>query len=249
MKKTIKTTFTLALILVLCTKHLHASEVELDVYGDNTFYDDISNNNEEQEHDESSEEVDDVEEMDVYLYNKFDEELHVYYEPSSGLEPSFMGSIDPLGTLEFTTFPGHQFYATLGEAGDEVEATVHIREGVVYYSLVSTILGDVELSTTIRTFPHADVKYIDEESTSAAARFRSLSSRELDLWDGDFDEPLETIREGEDTTYNTYEGYVYSYTPHGEPDNILGNFTISNDQVLYLMYDEEFPASEEVLNR
>ena len=68
------------------------------------------------------------------------------------------------------------------------------------------------------------------------ARFRSLSSRVLDLWwdDGQGGLFQAVLRPGHDSTTNAYEGHVFFYTPQGQKSNILGKFVMNKFQVFRL---------------
>eukprot|EP01041_Mallomonas_annulata_P009613 gene9613-19978_t len=235
------------LLLIYIAKLLYgslsANEIEQDVTGE-VFA--------QREYDD--EEVDhmDADSIKVTIQSKFDEVLNLYYLGESS--SSFMGTIEPHGSLSLNSFPGHYFYATLGNEDLDPMASVEMVENVHYYTLVSTVLGKAIMnSTNIRNHQHPAVKFLDQGlSTAVAARFRSLSSRKIDLYEGPTHENGQveaTMSMGQDVTFNTYADYSYYYTPHNEPNKILGKFNVNADQVLYLMYDEEFPASEEVLNR
>ena len=94
---------------------------------------------------------------------------------------------------------------------------------------------DYQMSSSYREVLHPSVKFIGGPPTTAMnARFRSLSSRVIDLWfdDGSGGTPQGTLRPGQDTTTNAYEGHVFFYTPKGKKSEILGKFTMKKNQVI-----------------
>ena len=83
--------------------------------------------------------------------------------------------------------------------------------------------------------PHPAVLYLDDGiSKSVNARFRSLSSRPIDLWDSTFEnhEVQAVMETGQEVTFNTYEDFTYFYSPHDDNSTVLGSFTVTQAQVL-----------------
>ncbi len=70
-------------------------------------------------------------------------------------------------------------------------------------------------------------------STSVGAKFKSLSSRALDIWweDGRSGVAQGTLRPGRETTTNTYEGHVFYFTESGNKANEIARVYISSNQV------------------
>jgi hypothetical protein len=83
---------------------------------------------------------------------------------------------------------------------------------------------------------HSLVKEVSGPRTTAHyAKFRSLSSRVLDVWfdDGNSGSAQGTIRPGHETTTNAYLGHVFFFTVHGDKSKEIARITIRADQVTY----------------
>eukprot|EP00607_Mallomonas_marina_P002982 CAMPEP_0182433308 /NCGR_PEP_ID=MMETSP1167-20130531/62402_1 /TAXON_ID=2988 /ORGANISM="Mallomonas Sp, Strain CCMP3275" /LENGTH=238 /DNA_ID=CAMNT_0024621847 /DNA_START=114 /DNA_END=827 /DNA_ORIENTATION=+ len=160
--------------------------------------------------------------VDAILQNRLNHTIRLFFYDNGTAE--YMGDIEPFTAHKLDTTSGHRFFATTKESMTEIYS-VNIVEDVTYYSFVSTMLADRVINYTTTKRPHPDVTFIDKICTGVAARFRSLSSRKLDLWEEEEEESDTMLRQGEETTFNTFSQSKYYYTPHKNM-TILGNFTI-----------------------
>eukprot|EP01041_Mallomonas_annulata_P007474 gene7474-15296_t len=204
-------------------------------------------------------------ERQIQITNGYDEEIRLYYQ---GQTPLHMGNIAAHDVMGVNSFVGHKFYATLDHGGDVI-SNILVVEGVNTYkvepkktiatdsSSASKGVTDTTISTTnkkvesitVRVFQNEAVKFLDKKSTSVNARFRSLSSRRLDLYyNGDEPSLTASMNMGQDSSSSSYEGHEFFYTPHGDMNDVLGSFVVHKDQVLYMMHDPKFPATKEVLD-
>lgn len=101
--------------------------------------------------------------------------------------------------------------------------------------------------------PHPNVVSIRGSRTTAqSAKFRSLSSRTLDIWfdngaDGSFQGSLKS---GQETTTTTYAGHVFYFTLSKNKSHEVARFTMTPNQVFYVVYDDaEHSAKGEVVER
>lgn len=74
------------------------------------------------------------------------------------------------------------------------------------------------------------------KSTSVGAKFKSLSSRTLDMYweDGRDGVPQGTLRSGRESTTNTYEGHVFYFTEHNKKSNEVARVHIFQNQVIFV---------------
>ncbi len=72
-------------------------------------------------------------------------------------------------------------------------------------------------------------------TTATYAKFRSLSSRSVDIWfeNGAGGSFQGTIRPGQQTTTNAYDGHVFYFTESGNKDKVLLRVTIRPSQVSF----------------
>jgi len=190
--------------------------------------------------------------IDALVQNTFDHPVHLYYQDNP---PILIDTIEELSDIRMNTFIGHTFFATKGSPDLEILAKFNIVRGKTIYELqpynaeLHTAAGG-SVNVAKRTHLHPSVQYLDVgRSTSVNARFRSLSSRTIDLYyDGGPGEYVHsaTLQMGQDTSSASYEGHQFFFTPHGDISTIIGRVTVSKDEVLYLLYDPAFPATAEV---
>ena len=98
---------------------------------------------------------------------------------------------------------------------------------------------------------HPLVSRLGQGSTAMSAKFRSLSSRDLQVWYDDGRGGVEQayLQPGKESTTNTYIGHSFFVTPENNKNEVLNRFTISADKVFYAVADPGFPGSEEILNK
>eukprot|EP00607_Mallomonas_marina_P002246 CAMPEP_0182438228 /NCGR_PEP_ID=MMETSP1167-20130531/85614_1 /TAXON_ID=2988 /ORGANISM="Mallomonas Sp, Strain CCMP3275" /LENGTH=398 /DNA_ID=CAMNT_0024631491 /DNA_START=84 /DNA_END=1277 /DNA_ORIENTATION=+ len=201
----------------------------------------------------------------VTVENEFDEEVELYFEDEN---PLLMGLIKPKTSFKMNTYVGHSFFAAKLDNDDddekdekelEILTEFQILPGQTVYTLPSSSsssssssLASKHINTEVRTHPHPNVQYLDEGiSTSVNARFKSLSSRILDLYyDGGRGQKgslQAVLAMGQETSTASYEGHQFYYTPHDEPEVILGRHVVSKDVVLYTLSDSQYLASRAIL--
>mmetsp|Transcript_15844 Transcript_15844/g.23854 ORF Transcript_15844/g.23854 Transcript_15844/m.23854 type:complete len:438 (+) Transcript_15844:133-1446(+) len=95
------------------------------------------------------------------------------------------------------------------------------------------------------------VRTPDKRTEAVAAKFRSLSSRTLDMWwdDGADGVPQGRLLPGQESTTNSYNGHVFYFTVRGNKSDEVARVHIQSDQVLYPVWDPLFPAPEDVLKQ
>ena len=110
--------------------------------------------------------------------------------------------------------------------------------GQYYYTIIPTTLPPAVLNITKRHHPHPAVKYIDHgKSTIISARFRSLSSRTIDLWDGNYRKKTSThllmkiFEAGAETTFTVEGSFKYFYTTHEKKVKYINSSTVYENQV------------------
>ena len=84
-----------------------------------------------------------------------------------------------------------------------------------------------------------------------AAKFRSLSSRTLDMWfdDGGSGVWEGHLKMGQETTTNTYVGHVFIITVSGDKQTEVARFRMHADQVTYVITDPAHPADPTYLQQ
>lgn len=95
--------------------------------------------------------------------------------------------------------------------------------------------------------PHpAVVKFKGEKSQSCAAKFRSLSQRNLAIyWDDGKDGIFQgLLKPGQTTQSNSYIGHKFFFTEERDKTNVIGRVTIDRDVILNVIRDELFPLSD-----
>lgn len=254
-----------ALILVIFYLSNFASikslEFEQDINGESIFEDDDQDPEDQEEGGEQffpdeTENNGGPRPLDATLTSNFDFPVDVFFDAGGG-EHHFMFTIEPSESASMNTFLGHSFLCKRKTNHDEVVFTVIIKSHVKYYSLYPTNSSDAVvkaegiIGTDFRDHIHPAVTFIDRgRCTAVSARFRSLSSRVLDLWFDDHQGGLAqgTLRMGVDTTSTSYEGHVYFYTLHGDKSKVLGRHVVNKEQTLYLLEDKDYPATKEILD-
>jgi prolyl 4-hydroxylase len=100
---------------------------------------------------------------------------------------------------------------------------------------------------------HPSVRDIPGPRTTAtSAKFRSLSSRPIQIWYDNGTPEMSFQGElisGQETTTNAYQGHVFFFTEKANKKNVLAKHTISADQVLYLVKDPKHPADRLILEK
>jgi hypothetical protein len=92
--------------------------------------------------------------------------------------------------------------------------------------------------------PHPQVvKFKGKKSDSVAAKFRSLSKRNLAIyWDDGKDGIFQgLLKPGQTTQSNSYSGHRFFFTDEKDKNNVIGMVTIDKDKILNVIRDEERP--------
>eukprot|EP01041_Mallomonas_annulata_P002825 gene2825-5551_t len=231
------------LVLILLFSYTGADELDIDLDGESYG---------------TSSPSDDA--VKANFHNNYAFSIDIHFD--NGESKAYLGSIDQNSAISMNTYHGHTFHALrTDDSSKKILSTVRVTLGTVDYFFFGSgndiiMKGPWEgstyqIGTEIRDRLHPAVKLIGGAPTTAMnARFRSLSSRTLDLWynDGKGGLPQGTLKPGQDSTTNAYEGHVFFYTPQGNKSHSLGSFTMNKNQVFYLLQDPEYPGSPEVLN-
>lgn len=190
---------------------------------------------------------------EVTLVNPNNFPLHVYYVPASG-QPTFLLVIHPFGESVLTTYLGHKFHVKSDPNSQDIHDTFAISRGVrVIHLKHDRVQTSFEIGKTKRQREHPlKVNLNGPRTTAVAAKFRSLSSRVVDVWYDDGRDGINqgTLRPGQETTTNAYEGHVFYFTEQKNKSNRIHTLTIRPDQYLYLVRDDpQHTVSQEVISR
>ena len=111
--------------------------------------------------------------------------------------------------------------------------------------------NNVELFVEKRTRTHPLIHFLNEPSTAMAAKFRSLSGRNIQVYWDDGADGVEqaSLSPGMVTTTNTYEGHSFYATPADDKSKVLNRFTISKEKVFYTIEDPEVPGDKAVVEQ
>lgn len=203
----------------------------------------------------------------VTVTNKFPHEISVYYE--DGMSGSFLQNIKSADSAKIQVSTGHVIYATEPTGWTRI-ATISIRPFPADVYLLAPSAADTKLAKKLqygvhraktelnaenRTRPHPLVRALTEPKTTAmAAKFRSMCPDPIDMWYDDGGRGTEQghLRLGQETTTNTYAGHVFYFTLKGKggasgKGRELARFTMSPDQVLYIIYDAAKSAPADLL--
>ena len=119
-----------------------------------------------------------------------------------------------------------------------------------HFSSLKTSTSVIELNYSFVNRPHPLVVSIaGSRTTAVSAKFRSLSSRPLDMWwdDGAGGVSQGRIMPGKETTTNSYEGHTFYFTDITNKGEVVDRITMRADTVLYPVRDISRPAPPEVL--
>lgn len=147
----------------------------------------------------------------------------------------------PDDTLKPTLPPAS---ATFSDDGEHVCTNKHclFAEGGTKISPTAT----VQLNKYKMDRPHpAVVKFKGTRSDSVAAKFRSLSARNMAIyWDDGKDGVYQgLLKPGQTTQTNSYNGHRFFFTPQDDKNSVIGLVTIDKNKILNVIRDEEFPLS------
>ncbi len=97
----------------------------------------------------------------------------------------------------------------------------------------------LEVSTFTKKTRHPSVKDVSgSRTTAAAAKFRSLSSRPIQIWYDNGTPEMSfqgELASGQETTTNAYAGHVFYFTEKKNKSNVLARHTITPNQVIILI--------------
>jgi hypothetical protein len=160
-------------------------------------------------------------------------------------------------SFSFNLFPQFQTKETVtttldGNLIPSVSETINILPNEPSHSLPFHP-NSIQFNTSFVTRPHPYVIPIPGQRTTAcAAKFRSLSSRIMNMWweDGKGGLFQGTLQPGQESTINTYEGHVFFFTDSKIKEDIISRILITKDMTLYAIEDERFPvANRDVLEQ
>ena len=195
----------------------------------------------------------------ISIENFFSHPVSLYFQDNEA--GVFISTIASHDKVDVRAADNHLFFAT---AENDVErlGTITVRDGVSEYYLLQ--------QKTTRKLPlprNGQVKYVldakqterlhpqitltHSKSLAMAAKFRSLSSRMLDLW---FDDGGDGIWEGhlkmgQETTTNTYVGHVFIITVSGKKKEVVARCHMVADQVTYVITDKGYPATKKIVDQ
>lgn len=107
--------------------------------------------------------------------------------------------------------------------------------------------SSVHLNKYTTTRPHpAVVKFKGQKSESVAAKFRSLSMRNLAIyWDDGAEGIFQGIlKPGQTTQSNSYSGHRFFFTQENDKTNVIGMVTVDKNKILNVIRDGDFPLAD-----
>jgi hypothetical protein len=111
---------------------------------------------------------------------------------------------------------------------------------------------NIHFNSSLVTRPHPYVlKIPGQRTTACAAKFRSLSSRRINMWweDGNGGLFQGALLPGQESTTNTYEGHVFFFTDMNDKNKIISRVLITPEKTLYPIEDQLYPASQEIIDQ
>lgn len=195
----------------------------------------------------------------ISIENFFPHAVSLYFQDNEA--KVFISTIESHDKVEVRAADNHVFFAT-AQNDEERLGTITIREGVSeYYLLQQKIAGKLPVPRNEQVKYVLDAKQTERlhpqitlthsKSLAMAAKFRSLSSRMLDLW---FDDGGEGVWEGhlkmgQETTTNTYVGHVFIITVSGKKREEVARVHIVANQVTYVITDKGYPATKKIIDQ
>lgn len=186
------------------------------------------------------------------IVNDLDFLVHIYFvdEQKSQI---YMFPIESKSQAAMNTYIGHTFVAKMHESDRNIITQFTIHKGEYEYVLENPSAASIQLSTESKSRRHPQVVDIPGRRTTATSvKFRSLSSRVIDIWfdDGGAGSMQGTLRSGQETTTNAYLGHVFFFTDHNNRSHELDRITITADKVFYVIRDDpEHSAAYEHISR
>lgn len=110
----------------------------------------------------------------------------------------------------------------------------------------------IQFNTSYMTRQHPYVINIPGQRTTAcAAKFRSLSSRSINMWweDGQGGLFQGTLQPGQESTTNTYEGHIFFFTDKNNKNDVISRILIKKEVTLYPIEDVNYPAKQEIIEQ
>jgi len=238
--------FVLLILLVLCiTGRIHGQgEFEVDANGNalNAF-DAFAGDDDERSSSNNAGQ------LSVRVFNDFDKDLSLWWSaPGNDVKDDvFMFDMPTRETegIGMNTFAGHRFYVT--EKGhDEKVGEIFIRGGLGTYRFSPTMAvpstsptgprqeAVVTTSAGRKVADGSPIKPIGQRTTAMSAKFRCLTSYEVDYYYDDGDEGTfqGTLSLGKETTINTYETHVFYFTKKGRKNKEVVRFEMNAEQIL-----------------
>jgi prolyl 4-hydroxylase len=192
----------------------------------------------------------------VTILNYFPESVSLYFQDNDA--GVYITTIQSQEKADIRAANNHIFFATTESSPDRL-ASVTVRDGMKEFYLVPSrrlpvprndhVKYQLDAKETSRL--HPQVALTHARSFAMAVKFKSLSSRMMDLWfdDGGAGIWEGHLRMGQETTTNTYVGHVFIVTLTSDKHTEIVRFRMHADQVTYVIYDEGHPASQAILDQ
>ena len=107
--------------------------------------------------------------------------------------------------------------------------------------------SSVQLNKESTDRPHPQVvKFVGQRSESVAAKFRSLSKRNMAIyWDDGKDGVYQgLLKSGHTTQSNSYHGHRFFFTDEKNKNDVIGTVTIDRDKILNPIRDKSKPLDD-----
>ena len=156
-------------------------------------------------------------------------------EAAAAQDPKLTHNAEIDADVDAPTFPpAEQFCVTQNCLAEDVATAISPTSSV-----------QLNKHTTDRPHP-AVIKFKGQKSESVAAKFRSLSQRNMAIyWDDGKDGIYQGIlKPGQTTQSNSYFGHRFFFTEEKDKSNVIGRVTINKDTILNVIRDELFPLSD-----
>jgi prolyl 4-hydroxylase len=228
----------LIIFLVACLLSLvHGNTVDLDV---NTFGETIMSS--QAKTIERKTQTQEVIGVSASFRNTFhNETIYLYWEAKVAKDNAYMGHIDANSEISLNSYHGHRFYALLADR------ITRVYPGSVEIGSETSFEFGPEPPGWNTGKMHPKVKYMNQQSNSIGARFKSLAP-EIDIWyeNGQGGSYQGSLSLGQETTTNTYIGHVFFFTEKDNKAKEIARYVMRKEQALYLVEDPDFPPPAEL---
>jgi prolyl 4-hydroxylase len=181
----------------------------------------------------------------VFRNHYYNESIVLYWVNPDNQELFHIADIEMGTDATIDTYETHTFVAKGMESGIVMyPPMISIHEEDVY--TFAPQLLDGQSGQLEKPF----IRSLNKRSMSASAKFRCLVPGPVDVYyeDGRGGTYQGSLDEGKEYTVNAYEGHVFFFTEKGKKDKILARHTVSQDKVLYPVFDPNRPAAQHLLD-